>query len=170
MSTSTPPPPPLSPDEIGDINDPDDIDDRKVDQLVSNGVQKTVVLQKDYVRYNCKSTEVEDSSESVEEIFASRVLRNSRAATDANVNHENVVGTGIEATKKPMTQHARVVDISSLRTFTGLASLASLAFIALFVSLFLSNDLATSITAILLVLLSLSAAGFAKLWHELGQY
>ncbi|NUC71736.1 hypothetical protein HTZ84_05330 [Haloterrigena sp. SYSU A558-1] len=69
-----------------------------------------------------------------------------------------------------MTTDTATIDISEFRTFLGLSSLASVAFLVLFLVMFSADILPVALVAALTVILFLSALGFGRLWYDLSDY
>ncbi|WP_226040820.1 hypothetical protein [Natrinema sp. DC36] len=69
-----------------------------------------------------------------------------------------------------MASDTATIDVTEFRTFLGLSSLASVAFLLLFLMMFSADILPVALVAGLTVLLFLSALGFGRLWYDLSGY
>lgn len=152
MSTTTPPPSPLD-DVAGDI-DLDGIDEEEVEQVVSDGIQRVTES-----RDRGKSHPDPDSKKY--ELVASATKK----SVGTTVIRQADVGNS--RARDSMNPHAQQADLSNLRTFIGWSSIACLIFLALFVSLFLGGDVSAPVIAVVVLVLTITAAGFAKLWYDL---
>lgn len=86
---------------------------------------------------------------------------------DPGREHPPSVDQSSAAPRSSMPQNASQSNHQSFRNFVGLSALTSLAFIALFGTLYNQGLISLSSMAITGVLLALSAMGFSRLWYDL---